>query len=337
MPVTEIVEKDGKVSFNVRGGTLQPPVAIESPDKGADYFVAAWESVDGATDYLLTVLGTDTRQPPFEDLAGMGTSAVSVELPTGWTTDATNVYTAAGTVGNNAPSLCFDTDNQFIESRHYDTDITYVSFWSACPDSRYYTSTLTTYALMNGEWEMQYVVSPSRTGAETRIDLPQGSRAVRIVFNKGAASLALDDVKVHSDGLCDRVLDNYNGVSTAGAMTMRVNTQGLPYDLYRYYVRATDGESVSMKSEDVSVQMQAGVDDVLGDDRVPPLTVTARGTTLSISAEPGAQVHVFNAVGHAVASTRTSAFSGAATLNVPASGFYIVCSGGRSAKIAVKH
>ncbi len=337
MPVTEIVEQNGKISFNVRGGTLLPPAALEPLDKGSDYFVAAWDPVDGATDYLLTVLGTDTKQPPFEDLATMGSSAVSAELPTGWTTDATGVYTDQNSVGSNAPSLMFDTDNQYIESRHYDSDITYVSFWSACPDSRYYTSTFTTYALVNGEWEMQYVVSPARNGATTRIDLPEGSRAVRIVYNKGAASLALDDVKVHSDGVCDRVLDGYNGLSSGGAMALRVNTEGLPYDIYRYYVRATDGQSVSMKSADVTVKMDAGVNDIVSDNDVNPLTVSANGTTLNITAAPGARVHVFDAVGRPVAAAHASVTSGAATLTVPASGFYIVTSRGHSAKIAVRH
>lgn len=332
-PLTEIRENNGQITFNVRGGNLPAPVSVEPIDKGADYFVAAWNPVNDATDYLLTVLGSNTKQPPFEDIATFGLST-DIVLPTGWTTDVTEAGTASGSVGNAAPSLVFNTDGQYLQTREYDSDISYISFWSSCTGTMYYTSTFTVRALVNGEWQDVYIASPARGGSVTNVELPAGSRCVRIEYTKGAGVLNLDDVKVHSDGVCDVIVGDYNRKSTSGATSVRINTEGLPYDLYKYYVQSTDGNAVSGKSGEISVSMQAGVEDIVADGGDESLVVTAVGTAITIYTDAD-KAHVYDAVGRPVATARVSD-GGIATVTVPSAGFYIVTAGSQSAKIAVR-
>lgn len=335
MPITSIEESDGQITFNVRGGGLVPPEVEAPTDKGDNYFVATWKPVSGATDYLITVRGSNSQQPPFYDIATFG-NGTSIVLPTGWTTDAVELSTSASAVGNASPSLSFTEDGQMIESRVYNSDITYVSFWSCCPETQYYTSTFTVYALVGEAWEMCYVVSPMRSGATTTVNLPDGSRAVRIVYTKGAGALSLDDVKVHSDGVCDIVLAGYKRQSTGGFTSCRVNTAGLPYDIYKYCVQSADDKTVSAKSDDITVEMTAGVENITVDtDNASALAVSAVGTTISVNAEAGSGVRIYDAVGALVGTTRTSD-GGMATLTVPRAGFYIVSVAGKSAKIVVR-
>lgn len=333
LPITDITEQNGLITFNVAGGGLNAPAAEDPSVIGNEYFVATWNPVDGATDYMVTVLGSDSKQPPFEDIATFGTGT-TITLPTGWTTDATDVVTSSSSVGASAPALQFTTDGQMLQTREYSSDIDYVSFWSSCSGTLYYTSTFNVHAKVNGQWQEVYIVSPARGGATSTVTMPEGARAVRIVYSQGAGKLNLDDVKVHSDGVCDVLVPEYNGASSHGETTMRINVYGYKYDTYNYYVQATDGSAVSSRSNTVTVSMPSGVDNITIEDS-NPFTVSAVGTAITVIGTPGVDVHVYDAVGRPVATARAND-NGMTTLTMPSSGFYIITAENKSAKIAIR-
>lgn len=337
LPVTEITEEDGIVSFNIAGGSFLPPLAIDPVTQGANYFMAAWNPVDGATDYLLSVYGSNTLKPAFDEIVdfSLETGSSIPVLPTGWSTDVTDFSTRTDTYGEASPSLCFNADGQSITSRVYDSDLTTLSFWTRCRGTLYFTSTINVEGLINGQWTQISAYSPGLTQQTIDVSLPEGTRAIRLSFVKGAGNVFVDDIRLHSDGVNDIPLEGYQRVSTAGATAMRVDTDGLEYDLYRYTVRSTDGKSTSPKSNDIYVSMSAGIDDILADDITEKLSVTATGTQLSIHTAPDVQyARIYDSAGALVTTVRLS--DGLGTATVPGTGFYIVRAGSEAVKTAIK-
>ena len=57
LPITDIAEADGIISFKVAGGlrNVATPVLDEEIEYSSAHFVPSWQPVEGATDYLLSV------------------------------------------------------------------------------------------------------------------------------------------------------------------------------------------------------------------------------------------------------------------------------------------
>ena len=336
LPITDIEEADGLIHFNVGGGTLSTPVAVEPTQTGADWFTAAWEPVAGATDYLLTVRAIRGSVEPTTETATFDKGDDNLAtLPAGWTSSSTGVYDTASGYKNGPSSLRLDTEGQFVQTRTFDSDITGFSVWARIRGTLQATSTLTVTGLVNGEWTDLTTIAPTNTGTVEweMADVPEGLRAVRLTINKKSGNFAIDDMAVTTGGFTDRVLPAYNGVSTAGATQMRV--QDLPADatVFAYTVIATDGISRSKPSQSIKVDLSdtGGVDDITADSATAD-TVTANGRTLTVTTAAD-RVRVYDAQGALIANVRVS--DGEAVITVPTAGFYIVKTDNGAVKVAL--
>lgn len=349
LPITDIAENNGVISFDVDGGNAleTPEVAtVAAVEKGEDYFVATWGNVDGATDYLLSVYAIDDQGATVTTVADMGSSTTLV-LPEGWTRSAVGdgAYTTYGNYGEASPSLKFKTDGSTLTSATYASPIKALSFWmkgmTVSGDTKLTVDGLT----KSGDWTNIGDAVPTNSATTVEFtNIPDGVVAIRFTFAKSAGNIGIDDIKITTGGRSESVLPGYDRVSTAGATTMRVNLNTAAnaaallanesnYGKYEYDIVATDGVTKSRPSARVSVDMSTAVDDILS-DTAAVATINVQQRTVTVANTTALRVEVFDTVGRLTLSVPVS--NGAASFNLPDAGLYIVRANTLAAKVAVQ-
>lgn len=272
LPVTDIAETQGIITFNVAGGAavIETPVPNEA-EVGEGYFVASWNSVEGATDYLLTVhavMGGEGGQ----DNNDFGSGA-SVTLPAGWTATKSDGYSSTGNYGVASPSFKFGSDGVTLTSPLYEVPVTYISFWSKGQQAD--GSTLAVDGLVNGSWVSIATVTPRKQEVqEIEItEIPDNVMQLRMVYNKSKGNLAIDDILVKF-GQPDVLLEDYNDMSTDGNTSWRVDKLIEDHTHYRFCVRATDGSYTTPYSAPsfVTVSKPSAIQFVEIDSTLAPAT-----------------------------------------------------------------
>ena len=256
LPITEITEKDGVISFIVDGGlgkfgravALQP----EEDEIGEDWFIAKWEAVEAATDYLLTVYEKDKGVWGFDETANMGKETV-LALPTGWDASTTAVYNTNGNFGEAAPSLRLNSNGGYLKTDVFEADINETELWLKGNGAEGSTLDVTGIRLDGSEVFVESLV-PSETGAIVAVkDIPAGVRQLVFTFNKVKGNIAVDDVKIICYGAQVAVLDGYNDIKTNGATQMRIENLN-PEKEYMYSVLPIDGEETAkVRSNTITV------------------------------------------------------------------------------------
>lgn len=275
-PVTNIAEADGTITFDVCGGVpaIDSPVANQ-PDAtqvGSDYFIASWNAVDGAADYLLTVT-MPGEAVTTTDTNNFGSGKLII-LPDGWTSSNTTAYSSSGNYGAASPSLRMEK-NYYVMTPKYDYPVTKISFWAKGQGQTENTATL--YAV-DGNTETKLTdfsgwnqsKGETRTYDITRDDVYQ----LKLVYNKEySGNLAVDDIVITTSSEGSSVLPAYDKVSTAGATSMRVDNLPEGQKKFRYTVIAVSSDnkkSAASKPIDVELGM-AGIGNVEADDASAPV------------------------------------------------------------------
>lgn len=276
IPVTNITETGGIISFDVCGG--KP--AIDSPNAnvptgdqiGNDFFIASWSEVEGAVDYLLTVSAADELVTT-TDTNDFG-SGNTIMVPEGWSVSNTKSYTAAGNYGQASPSLRMESEYN-MTTPEYEYPITAISFWAKGQGQT--TNTATLYAV-DGSTETELTKFSNwdtSKGATVNYTLSRNDvHQLKLVYNKeSSGNLAIDDVVITTSSEGTAVLPDYNGRSSAGATQMRV--EGLPADKskFTYSVVAVDAYGKrSAPSNHIEVDMNSsGIYGVETDDMNAPV------------------------------------------------------------------
>lgn len=239
LPLTDIAENNGIITFKVAGGAapIETPVHNDV-EVGQSHFVASWNPVDGATDYFLTVhavMGDNGG----EDTNDFG-SGSSVTLPAGWTATKSEGYATSGNYGAASPSFKFGSNGVTLTSPRYESPINYISFWTKGQQAD--GSTLDVEGQVNGNWVKIATLTPVKTEVEEveLTDIPADVYQMRMVYNKSKGNLSLDDIVIRF-GVPDVVLEHYNEMSTGGETSWRCDNLIEGHKEYRFSVRATDG------------------------------------------------------------------------------------------------
>lgn len=278
IPVTNIKESNGVITFDVCGGAPSPsieaPVAFTPQDSeiGADYFIASWGSVDGATDYLLTVHSLG-EQITATDTNNFG-SGSTVTLPAGWTSSHTKTYTSSGNFGASSPSYRME-EGYYIQTPVYDYPISKISFWAKGQGQSNNTATL--YAVDGGketkltditDWNMS-------KGSTKEYDIPANNvYQLKLIYNKESnGNLAIDDMVITYSSEGATVVPAYNGASTSGATSVRVENLPEGKSKFRYSVMAVDKDGVkSSASNQIDVELKtSGIANIDADDDNAPV------------------------------------------------------------------
>jgi len=258
--ITDIAESsDGLITFNVNGGegALHAPVTEPAGPVNGGVFTASWQAVDGATDYLVTAEAL-TEGVATEVTCDFG-SGNTLAMPEGWTSSTTEIYksTSVGYFGKAAPAIKLGREKNtehFVQSPVMPGDITSVSFWYRGASTSN-GSSFTVYGLIGDNLQALGTVTldGDSTGDTYTLDgLPEGIRAIRIVYTKRNGNLAVDDIVLSYGGPQFRTIEGYKDRSTGGATRLDITfPQGV--NTIRYAVRATDGVNVSRASDYVTV------------------------------------------------------------------------------------
>ena len=341
LPVTDIEENDGVISFNVSGGRCDAavPVVSEPAAVGDGWFEAAWKPADGAVAYKLTVKAFVEGNPKEPEIANFGSGdADVVTLPEGWELISSkgDVYTDEGNFGESAPSLKLARSGSGFMRAVYDTDIASVSFWMTgiATNSK---SVLAVDGLVGNSWVAIADFNPKRgSGAEFRTDeIPAGVRRLRFIYNKSIGNIAVDDVRISFGDSGYVTLAGYDMLEVGDVTSYRVDRLRDDASLYTYSVCAVDANgrcSAWSDSQTVSLDGNAGIDDIITDTYAG---VTVDGLDVRYSGKCGERMALSDICGRIVASA-VAGSDGSAVITAPGRGLFVLSVGGKATKIIIR-
>ncbi len=343
LPVTDITADNGVVTFNVAGGRcdVATPEVLKPSEISLSHFVAKWNPVEGAREYFLTVEAlrkggvVKTSYVPFESAGGFG--GKNVALPEGWTFSSSSVtgYTTAGNYGEAAPSLKFETNNATLTSPDFENDITSFSFWAKGMGTS--SSYLTVEGRVGSSWVeiYKYIPGKDKSTTENIDNLPAGVKALRFIYTKATGNLALDDIKISTNGSGIVVLPDYDNLSTGLNTSHRVDRLLDGIDEYSYRVTAADANGRRAPySENMAVKLgeYSGVESVSVDNNGRVIT---DGLSVTYIGNAGAIVSATDITGRIVATSHTDE-SGTATMTLPSAGIYLIVTPSGTHKVSVR-
>lgn len=321
------------MSFNVDGGlsALEAPVATAATAMTASGFTANWNAVEGASKYLLTV-SSETASTAEDVNIPFGTpSDNSVVLPEGWsfTGASSDVYTTKSFCGQEIPSLRFAESGIELASPLYEGEISNISFFlRAAAVSDDAMMSIQGRSSEDAAWKNIETITDvntlNTTGQTIELDIAASHvRQIKLAFYTTRGRVGLDDLVLSMAPVFSNVLEGYNrldaGEATEHAVTVPANSLGK----FSYFVEAVDANgSRTAASNIITVELEnSGVEDILTSDKT--WNVAVNGMTATYSGTPGATISAVNVSGATVA-TAVSDASGAALLQLPAPGFYII-------------
>lgn len=325
LPITDITEAGGIISFNVDGGaTISAPEVLDATDVSDDSFTANWAAVDGATEYFVTVSEITPGDKPSDFFTGFDNRTV----PEGWGPEPFTFDSFSGHYATSAPGLAI-ARNKYLETSGYE-NMNSLSFWYGASNKA--EGTIAVSAKKGENWTAvsSYAVSKQTGGITLKPELPEGSSAVRITYQGNAGTIYLDDISfTYGRTESSAVLGSYDGISAGNTLSMDIT--GLkPGTGYIYTVAATDGTFTSRKSAPMRVltSSNSGIGTVTTDSK---MTVRTDSGTLIVSGiADGTTVAVYDIAGRLAATAKGPA---AIVLD---KGVYIIRAGSQSTKIAIR-
>lgn len=340
LPITEIAEKDGVISFNVQGGKCdaETPVVRTPAEVGDDFFVASWNASEGAAEYFLTVQGVVGSGKTETVTADFGSSSTA-KLPDGWQFISTrgDTYTTNNNYGESAPSLKLSSTGAGIMTCMFDDEVKSIKFWlKGMSTDKLSKVTIEGRTADNDNWTTLRTVGPTNMKAtDVSIDgIDGGIRQIRICYTKSKGNVAIDDVKITFGGGIIS-LDGYNDLAVGNTTSFRVDKLPQNVSTFIYKVRAADAEGHRTGFSDeqtVTLGSSAGIESVIDNRRG---SYTLAGKTISYSGAPGLSVRLTDISGRTISAARTDA-SGNASLTTPSAGIYLLIMPGQTAKIIIQ-
>ena len=231
-------------------------LASEPTDITPDSFTANWDALNNAQSYHLTV----KRHAPstaFTVTAGYDDST----LPEGWTTTASGKYTGIpGSFGEASPALRFNKIGEYIETPVMPGDITYVSFWLRGRTAGSTSNFITIYGLTASEaWEKIEDVTIAVTARVVETNINPGYRALKLEYTgdqTGSNPIGIDDITIRG-GKAEETSLLFSDLNVGNVTSYTVTGLDNSYQ-YIFSVRAHDGDSFSLSSDEVPVTLSAG-------------------------------------------------------------------------------
>lgn len=228
--------------------TLDAPInyytvaALDATEITANSFVANWEGLDLAQEYIVKVSETtrvDNPEYTIDFTGGINS------MPEGWSSSSIFEFLNPEKCGAAVPALRF-VSNGNLTSCAYENEITDIAFWCMGVTTN---ENNTIQVQVSGDgyyWTTVATVNPiNETGTTTTVsDIPEGMYQMRLnyVESEHRGSVSVDDVVVKTNGYIyiDVPLEGYSNYSAGTALEAKI--EGLkPTTEYRYTVDATDG------------------------------------------------------------------------------------------------
>ena len=266
LPITDIAEAGGIISFNVDGGkAIAAASNLTVSQQGSNYFVAQWDPAPGAVDYRLSITGIKDDGKSSTMTNDMGNDLNAAQMPPAWSSNTAAVYTTEGNYGNAAPSLKLANNDDYVETPLFGSDIAKLDFWYKGDGTRTSGSTIVVKGYDGEKWRKLNAVTPtSGFPGQFSMNLPQGIRQIRLSYVKALGNVAIDDITLVTTRT-EQVLPQYNNILTGGATSMRVDQLMAGANRYRFSVTAVHGSegnyeySKPITSEEFNLDINTGI------------------------------------------------------------------------------
>lgn len=312
------------------------PVARPAVNVTYNSFMARWNAVEGAVDYLLNVLVTPEGQQTSETM-NFGTGN-SLKFLTGWTSNTTDYYgsKSTGYFNDAAPALKMAKEGTYLLSPVYNSDIAGLKWWMKpagnAPDNS--IEVLGYDAAGNqigqlGKFEGLDFINGA-FAVLTQDKIPAGVRQVKLLFHKTSGNMAVDDLEITiGSGGREVSLEGYENRSVGNTLSATVSNLPSGLKSCRYTVTAVNAAGVKSQTSDavdVASPTMGMTDTAVASDA----TIGTQPGAIVVSTDASNTVTVTDAMGRRIATVR-----GSSTIAVTP-GFYIVSTPGTSVKVIVK-
>jgi len=318
------------VTISLAGASgLDKPVAIAATDVSESGFIANWNTVPGASEYLLDVYFIP-ENPFIQDFEGFNSGTVS---PAGWTfTGITGTYTNNGIYGTSSPSLRFDATGDVITTPILPKAATEMKFWLKGLAST--GSSLLIEGYNDSIWiEIDNIITPSNN-AQTHLynsvtapALPENITQFRYTYTKVTSNIALDDVSITYPGPATTPITGSPFTITGATSKEFTGLQEVTNCYYR--VIAKNATITTAASNEVHVKALA----TNIPDTYNPLDIIASNGAIRLTANTGESVEIYNSMGQII--FHQPAKKGLNTIPLATRGLLIVKVGNRTAKVII--
>lgn len=345
---TTVSASDGvhiSAESNVQSATtLEPdfsffmPVVKEATEVTTNSFVANWNALEGATEYIINVYD---RNNAGEIIQTIDFSNGLESFPEGWVTNCNSLIMTEGTFGVAAPSLRMGIGGSYITSPMYNGVVKQISFWhkSAYMGSDNVASVTITQD--GNEWEVLDFLDIQNTndnfviyGQDQDIKINENTSQFRIYFEKPSSGentngfLYIDDIRVVVEGN-DEPIEVPGFVEKNVGNTLSCKVTGLSAGTeYMYTVRAFNGEMNSLESVQMYVNTATSIDKTQNDE----ISVYNTEGGILVNSAVGKNVCIYSASGIMVYNAKIN--SNMEKINLE-NGVYIVRCGEKAVKVVV--
>jgi len=168
------------------------PVANEATNVSLKGYNASWNKVFDATGYYLTAYSVADGTTLLKEGFNNGLNA-----PVGWTINAESINSAYNLVGDSIPSIQFKNSGDYIQTERFYFHITEFSFFIRSIGET--NGQIKVEAWDGTSWSLLDIVDVNASLYTTKtytLQEPDNYTQFRIIFKKGIAYVAIDDVAV---------------------------------------------------------------------------------------------------------------------------------------------
>ncbi len=184
---------------------------------GDSQYVALWDTLEGATDYEVTLYQMEYGAP--EDYAYGFEDGVE-RLPEGWSTNSTKM--SKPVFGEKSPALKLENDGDFLEISYPGCEISSLSFYQF---SQISTNSVKVEAFnSDAEVILDKVISTSSNGNVETVDFPASTEKVILTFMRSSGYMILDDVVASVSRLEGVLCEPYVAVLTDGLTSLKMES-----------------------------------------------------------------------------------------------------------------
>lgn len=274
---------------------LAAPVAGPATGVSPSAFTANWTTVPGATGYELDVYTFDGVPPT---LVHEGFDAYPAVTPSGWTITNKSSDAVYLSGGESAPSVKLQETGHAVTTAVYPAAVTNFAFWLKGYSAS--NSTLGVAAHNGSGWNTLETLRVSNTASVVIFPLSAADEYTRfrLAYDKDAGNVGVDDIlAAYGNAAKKHTLTN----EAVGNVTAHAATNLTP-GVYRYVVRATDGEQVSADSNEIAVDTEALP--------VPPVIAQVAPQTVHVGETLTFELSIAQTEGDPVTATNVSASAG---------------------------
>jgi len=321
MPVTQIAENGGVISFKFKGGdlfgafTASPASSIIS-----NAFTANWSASTNAQKYLLNVFSKKIF-PTTLTTTSFGFSGYPYVVPDNWVFSFTDIYGTTSNYGVASPSLKFASDKTTFTTEIFPDVLSKISFWIKGQSTDALSALQIEASKDKTTWTTVATLSTLPTTGKNKellLDVSKGYKVLRFTYLKSVGNLSFDDLTVTYGGNHELYFLKNQVVNSA----LNYRVTGLDNNgKYFYNVRAVNQSDTSAVSNTIEVQLASPTGATNhSDDSV--LRFTSSGEKITIELRKAEEMVLYDFSGRVIRSENLPA--GTHTLSLSGHNIYII-------------